>query len=440
MNSATIYGLLKRFVVLVVSRLAGALAIFAVNLLIARHAGLETLGSYAIFASLVSILTICLPVGFNSIATIFSTEYSTTQNTGMLKGFVQTALFYIAVATGSLLFVSIIAFYLVPDLLNSMDLGFCLGVIVAGCACALLNLNSAVKTGLNQQLSGLLPETLARPLLMLSGILIVFEFGSATGIFEIIWTAALSSWLALVVVLIINSRFAKNIIATPALFDLKRWKSASYPWMATSLLWDYMIDLILLLSSVLLGAAEIAILHICFRYRVLTGFGMRSIYTLLMPKITAHKFSGETDQMHRKLIFANAGAFIYSVCVMVGFLIFGEWLLSLFSSRISEGLPVLIIVSLTMVIRSVFGPAPIILAIHNLHYGTTIISFGGILIAITTIFVFHQNYGLIAVAAGYSLSNLFVSVSLWLYAMNRTGIDCSLFSVFKMHVNKTKLQ
>ncbi|MCF6320795.1 MAG: hypothetical protein L3J32_03395 [Rhizobiaceae bacterium] len=437
MKPAAIANYLNRFSVLVIGRLGGALAVFMVNILVVRYLGIEALGQFAIFVSLVSILTICLPIGFSSVASIFATEYTTKNQPGLLKGYLFTALKNLFLVSGLIaLFISVMG-YLVPQLLLGNSLIFAIIVLVTAIATSLLNLNSATMIGLKRQIAGLLPETLIRPLLMLSGTFVLLEIFNSVNLFAVMSIAALASWLAVVFVYFTDSKFRRSIVGTKMERDLPRWKKATYPWMATSLLWDYMIDIVLLVTAFVSGAAEVAILHICFRYRVLAGFGMRTIYTLLMPEITESKVNKNLTEVNRKLIQANIASIAYSIVVLAVFVVIGEWLLGLFSPEISQGWVILIIVSLTMLFRAIFGPAPLVLAIHNLHVVTAVISGFGLVIALGIILLFYQEFGLLAAAVGYSLANLFVSLVLWKYAKNKTGIDCSIFSILRPAQTKT---
>ena len=65
-----------RFGLLFCARIVGAASLFAVNLLIVRFLGIESLATYAIFVSLVSILAVVISTGFTAIAPIFVIEYS----------------------------------------------------------------------------------------------------------------------------------------------------------------------------------------------------------------------------------------------------------------------------------------------------------------------------------------------------------------------------
>ncbi len=424
-NSNPLPGYLRRFVSIFAGRMLGALLVFAINLLIARNMGPKALGTYAIFVALVAILTICLSLGFNSIASVFAAEYKSRNHEGFLKGYIRTALEYIFMTAGLLLVILLVSWGFSPRFLPRAEPLFGILVIITALGTAILNRNSTINVGLGRQVAGLLPETLFRPLLISLALLLLID-----GLPNIYWVMALSAiatWACVLFVFFYSWQHFRAFSHVEARYEKKRWKNAAWPWLATSLLWDYMIDLILILTSILAGAIEIAILHVSFRYRVLAGFGMRTIYLLMLPEIAASGATGDKKQMLKKIARANHASLAYSLAVFLAFAIFGEWLLALFSSQFTTGLPVLLIISLTMLIRAVFGPASLVLAVNNLHLATAAISLFGLLLATMIIILFHGQFGLLAVATAYSLSNFMVSLLLWIYARNKTGINCSIF-------------
>ncbi len=426
LNPAILWNYFHRFLGVMAGRVGGALAIFGVNILIARNLGAEALGTYAIFVALVAILALCLSIGFNSTASVFTAEYKATGNKSLLKGYIQTSLKYTFFSNAFLLIALLATWVFAPQMLTDKNLIFAFLVIITALGAAILNLNSAISVGLGRQVTGLLPETLIRPLLI--GMALFLIINRLSDVYWVMALSAVATWLALVMAYFSVAKRISGYNKISPQYDLNRWKKASRPWLATSLLWDYMIDLVLILTSLMAGAVEIAILHVSFRYRVLAGFGMRTIYLLLMPEISKSSIDGDKQKLHQKIAQANWASLIYSLATILLFAVFGNWLLALFSSEFTIGLPVMIIISLTMLIRAIFGPAALVLAVNNLHLATALISLLGLFVTMAIIIVFFAQFSLLAVAVAYSASNLMVSIMLWRHAKNKTGIDCSIFA------------
>ncbi len=426
LNPAILWNYFHRFLGVMAGRVGGALAIFGVNILIARNLGAEALGTYAIFVALVAILALCLSIGFNSTASVFAAEYKTSGKKSLLKGYIQTSLKYTFFSSAFLLIALLATWVFAPQMLTDKNLIFAFLVIITALGAAILNLNSAISVGLGRQVTGLLPETLIRPLLI--GMALFLIINRLSDVYWVMALSAVATWLALVMAYFSVAKRISGYNKISPQYDLNRWKKASRPWLATSLLWDYMIDLVLITTSLMAGAVEIAILHVSFRYRVLAGFGMRTIYLLLMPEISKSSIDGDKQKLHQKIAQANWASLIYSLATILLFAVFGNWLLALFSSEFTIGLPVMIIISLTMLIRAIFGPAALVLAVNNLHLATALISLLGLFVTMAIIIVFFAQFSLLAVAVAYSASNLMVSIMLWRHAKNKTGIDCSIFA------------
>ncbi len=418
---------LIRFGLLLSARMAGAAALFAANLLIARYLGFEALATYAIFVALVSISAVLISSGHTAIAPVFIAEYSARNQPGLLRGFMRTAF-----ARGALL----LAFFLIGVLLIDWfggtlpvvtDLEMALAVVAAAAATAILGFNSAVLVGMKKQVAALIPETFVRPVLFMSLAGLFLATGLITKISEVLWLLTFCVWLTFGFMLFRDRKMHKAVSEVKQETDPKRWRRASLPWMGISLLWDFMVDLVLLMTSIFAGSVEIAILHICFRYRVLAGFGMRTIHTLLMPEITENAVSGDKDGVRRKLFQVNLASLGYSSAAMLCFAILGTWLLGIFSPDAVNAVPILLIVSATMVIRAIFGPAPLVLAIHNFHMTTLTVSAISMIAAMVFIGATFAHLGIMAAAIGYTGANLMISGTLWYLTKKKTGIDCSIF-------------
>lgn len=410
------------------ARIAGAVALFGVNLLIVRYLGLESLAAYAVFVSLVSILTVVISGGYTAIAPVFVAEYSKRKRPDLIKGFVRRAVKQGSLVLGVLCSISSLLVWLNFELPFVSDPAAVAAAIAAGGAAALLGFSSALLVGMKRQVAGQVPETFLRPTVFATLTGISLAAGYISQSLSIMWFYAVSAWLVFGYVWWRNRSTRQEYSEIDETHETKRWRRAAPSWMGISLLWDFMIDLMLLVTSILAGSIEIAILHVCFRYRVLAGFGMRTIHTLMMPEITEQTVVGKKKSVRRKLMQVNVASLAYSCLVMLGFTVLGPMLLELFSIQSAHALPVLLIVSATMLIRSIFGPAPLLLAIHNRHGTILAVSLITTILAFAFVFLTFSKFGILASAIGYTGANLLASMMLWYLAKIRTGFDCSIFA------------
>jgi O-antigen/teichoic acid export membrane protein len=188
-----------------------------------------------------------------------------------------------------------------------------------------------------------------------------------------------------------------------------------------------MIDLVMLATSLVAGSVELATLYVCFRYLALAGYGTRTIYNLFLPKIV--KFSNVNDifGLQRKIFLANGASLIYSATVLCVFALIGKWLVSLFSLEGDMAVMLLVGVSATMSVQSIFGPAALILATKQRHTVVMLVSLVGLACGLAFIWIMYSSIGIISAVIAYFGANAFISSYLWYYLKQNTGIDSSIF-------------
>ncbi len=428
----------KRFCLIFSARIAGAGALFAANLLIARELGFENLATYAVFVSFVSIGAVIVSSGFPAVAPIFVTEYSTLDKPGYIKGFARKALGQGAKLCFllSAIFICLWTLNLDTSLFARIDV--VIAIMIAIYATALLSLNGSVLVGMKKQVAGLLPETFIRPVIFLAFLTAFLWFGNSNEIDVVLWLITGSLLVTCGIVALRDRNIYKRITSEETCSENTRWKSAAYPWMGISLLWDFMIDLVILLVSIMASSIELAILHICFRYRVLAGFGMRTIHTLMMPEITQDCVKKDKQKLQSNILLLNSVSLVYSLAVLLAFALFGSYALAIFSPEAASSVPVLLLVTSTMIIRAAFGPGPLLLAIHGLHKYTLISSIIGLSLGGAFILTTYDTIGIISAAIGYTGANLIISASLWILAKRKTGIDTSIFGGISRRLKSSK--
>lgn len=421
-------GLLGRFSALFGGRLAGAVAMLATTLLIANFFGAAALAEFALYTSAVSILSVVLLIGFSQVGTLFAAEYAAKRQLGRLKGFIITSIAHIAAgaaivaAAGGLL----VAF--LPQAVSPERLPFFALTWLAAIATAGLYLVGSIMVGLKQQVRGLLPETLLRPVMLLVFVLLAAIAATVDDILTILMLHALTIWMSFGVALFLARGKLAELRALPAAFEPARWRRAAYPWMAISVSWDFMIDMLVLLTGLIAERTDVAVLYVCFRLRVLAGFGMRSIYLLMISSVAGSKAVGELQMMKWRLGEINLASIAYAVALMIVFAVAGTWLLGWFGEEMAVGYTALLVIASVMVSRAVFGPAPAVLAMHNLHMASAIIMVAGLGVATALVLVLYPLYGVLGVAIAYATANFLVMGILWRHAKAKTGVDCSIFA------------
>jgi O-antigen/teichoic acid export membrane protein len=198
--------------------------------------------------------------------------------------------------------------------------------------------------------------------------------------------------------------------------------------MAISALSDYFIELHLLLAGALAAPAQIAVLHVCFRLRMLAAFGLRALYALILPDIFASYERKDAAEFRSNIMRANCLALAYAFAVCLAVIPLGNWVLSLFGEAFENGRAVLLIVCSAMIARAVFGPAPAIMAMKGQHGSVIWILSAGTAVSLVLGLALFPRLGIEAIAIAYTVSYSLIAVAQWWWVKRRTGIDCSIFA------------
>lgn len=418
--------LFARLSVLTGGRLLGAFAAFLSSLLIARYLGGEVLGTFSVYMAVVAVLSVLAAGGFPAVATIFSAEYSAKNQDAHLRGFSQAGIRQ-AYFGGALCFLAAAAvlFFWGPTggvqfIWTALFIGF------ATVALALTNLKGALLVGLERQAEGLLPDTLVKPVAFFLFVAVSLLAGFSLGTTGLLAGFAASIAIAF---LVAAYRLRKSdFMSVAPQNDLPRWRKAAYPWIVTSLVWDLFIELHIIVAGFFVAPLEIAILHVVFRFRVLAGYGMRSLYVLLLPTIISAHATNDELEFRSQIWKLNLLSFVYSCGVILFFAVAGPYLLGLFGQEFVSGWVLLMVVLSTIFVRAIFGPAPAILSMKGHQKSSAMVMLGCLCLSLAGSVLLYPSLGLLGIALSYAVSNLVASVALWLCCKALTGIDCSLFS------------
>ncbi|MEM8539827.1 MAG: hypothetical protein AAGF25_02625 [Pseudomonadota bacterium] len=413
MKQADLSKLLKRFSSLFGARILGSILIFAVNLLIVRVWSEDVLGLFSILLAINAVLAQICSGGFTNIATMLTSKYVAMRKFGWLAGFQSHA--YTIRLAGALLSFPISLAYLFWSTdyrgITLIILGLALAVSIF--VSATLAFYSAVLVARDQQVRAIVPEVLLRPVLLLFAIIAVAALG---------WSVSADQLFILfgvvnIAVLLIIWRYMKISAAgneiVPDFSQRGQWNRAAPPWIVTSLVWDFFVELQILVAGFLALPAQVAILHICFRFRMLAGFGMRALYSLLLPDIYAKHAKGAdiTAAVRRVHLLGT----VYGLCVLLGFVIIGKPLLSLFGPSFTGHLDALLIVSSVVLVRGICGPTPALLAMYGSHLSSSIVMSFCLIGSVAAAPFAYSHWGITGLAGSYAAASIAGSVVLWIY-------------------------
>lgn len=415
------------------ARLAGAGLIFLVQALIARIWGAELLGEYLIVIAMVNLIAVVMPLGFHTVGTYFAAEYRARGERRQFIAFMTRSYGHVVAALLLLLVVG-------PPLLGIMGQGesvlaqHFIPVVLLAFATAMVYVNGALLVGLKRPFAGFFADTIFRPIIVIGAFLATMSFAvPATGFSTMLWAVA----LGYVVIALVHFGFVvtslQRIADTTAIrpMEAARWWRFALPWVLISLATDFFFDIDLLMLSHTLSREELAIFGVCTRLFSLISFGVAAVYAVTMPDMFESEAKADRAAFKRKVGDANVVASLISVVLFGGMAVVGPLLLMLFGPSFSGGAGPLAVLCLALVVRSVMGPASLVLSIHDRPYAS--LPFVGLGIGALAIgnWLLVPSLGMMGAALSAIIAITVWSVGLWWIALRTAHMDVSILQWFR---------
>lgn len=420
--------LLSQSTVIFGARLFGAGLTFLVQVAIARFIGAQALGEYILVMATVNIVAVVMPLGFEATGTYFAAEYRARGEGRQLRGFMVRAYLHIAI-TGALLLAFGYPVVLLFGQAGAAIAAHWLPAVVLAISTAMVFVSGAMLVGLKRPFAGFFAETLSRPLLAIAGFLIAMAmFNASNNVNTILWVLAVGYAVVAVIQLLMLLRTTNAIPleAEPRQGEVRRWWYFAVPWIALVVAGDFFFDIDLLLLAGHLPPEQLAIFGVCTRIFSLVAFGVGAVYAVTMADMFESEALKDRAGFHRKIGEANLVASGLSVALLAIVLLGSPLAFMLFGPEFSAGIVPLAILSVGLVVRSVFGPASVVLSIHNRPYTALPAVAASLATLIVANFALVPLWGLTGAALAALAAMTVWSGALWLTALKVAGVDVSI--------------
>lgn len=420
--------LLSQSTIIFAARLFGAGLTFLVQVAIARSLGSQALGEYILVMATVNIIAVVMPLGFEATGTYFAAEYRARNEGGLLRGFMARAYLHIAITGAVILLIGEPVASLFGEAGRAIATHWTPAAFLA-ISTAMVFVSGAMLVGLKRPFAGFFAETLFRPLLAIAGFALAIALTAGTaGINVILWVLAGGYALVALVQLGILVATARSIpvaspVATP---EVRRWWFFAVPWMALAVAGDFFFDIDLLLLAGHMPHEQLAVFGVCTRIFSLVAFGVGAVYAVTMPDMFESEALKDRAGFHRKVGESNLVASGLSLALLVAVLIGSPIIFMLFGPEFQNGVLPLTILCAGLVIRSVFGPASIVLSVHNRPYAALpaiAASLGALVVAN---YWLVPPFGLTGAAIAALVAMTVWSGAMWFTALRVAGVDVSI--------------
>ncbi len=186
----------------------------------------------------------------------------------------------------------------------------------------------------------------------------------------------------------------------------------------------------IILVGLLVAPAAAGIYFNAFRTAGLLTLFMFAIQLVVAPMVAQHFHAGEMRKAQAISALCAWAGFVFSLAVFVGFLLFGETILSLFGPGQEQGKTILVLLSIGLLVDAATGPSRIVLMMTG-HERAYVRIFGsivivGMLVQLAAIPLF----GLVGAAAVNMTARIAAQLAIAWFARRRIGLDTTLAGAF----------
>ncbi|RDE08453.1 lipopolysaccharide biosynthesis protein [Pelagibacterium lacus] len=413
-------------------RIFGAGFIFFVQAAISRVWGAGALGDFLLVIAATNIMAVIMPLGFQTVSTYFTAEYASRGEGVHLRRFVRRSYLHLFGVGAIVLVVGWPITFLMGEGGTHLR-ALWVPTALIGIASGMTYVSATTLVGLKRPMAGYLPDMLFRPVLTLAAFALVAVFVAGPDMALMLWVLAgfLLVLFALQTVTVHRAVSAVPVGDQWRKHEPRRWWRFATPWVLVTLASDYFFDINLILLADLLGRDELAIFGVSTRIFALASFGVVAVYALTLPNMFDAERDADRGAFGKRMGEANLVATALAGLLFVGVLVFGPYVLAIFGEEFAQGSLPVAILCLGLVVRAAFGPASLVLSMHDRPWASLPAVWLGLGALVVGNYLLVPPFGLMGAAVSAFVAISLWSVSLWLIALRRVNIDVSIFARFR---------
>lgn len=394
---------------LTLARVAGALAGFVTQIVLARTLHASALGVFYSVTSLAAVVGLMAAHGYPAIAPRFMSRYREQGKRGLIASFVararKDAAVYATVATLAVLALGI--FW------PSLSFEARLATIAAALsipANAALRLNGSLAVAIRRFALAYLPDTCIRPFVLLGGIALLIAAGvtltaaNVTALLTVVFVGlALIQYLLLRKDLPLGEGLAKAV--PPRL--VKIWRREATPLILVALFTYFFADVDILLVTPLLSSADTAIVGLCLKLALLVGFAVQVAHQVVVPDLADAHARKQHSAIRGVVLKALAFPLAATVVALVVVALWGETILSLFGPEFTGAKVPLLILLGCQLARAVFGPNVPLLTVIGAQRQNAALAVSALVVLALANLLLAPTYGVLGAALAVAIATLF---------------------------------
>jgi O-antigen/teichoic acid export membrane protein len=391
------------------ARVAGALAGFVTQVVLARTLQASALGVFYSVTSLAAVVGLIAAHGYPAIAPRFMSRYREQGKDGLIAAFVararKDAAVYVAIATAGVLAVALWW----PSLSLEARLATAAAALSIP-ANAALRLNGSLAAAIRRFALAYLPDTCFRPFVLLGGVVLLIAAGvtltasNVTLLLTVVFTGlALTQYLLL----------RKDVPVTegappPAPPRLVRiWRREATPLILVALFTYFFADVDILMVTPLLASADTAIVGLCLKLALLVGFAVQVAHQVVVPDLADAHARKDHSVIRDVVLKALAFPLAVTVAAIVMVALWGETILSLFGPEFTGAKLPLLILLVCQLARAVFGPNVPLLTVIGAQRQNAALAVAALVVLALSNLLLAPVYGVLGAALSVAVATVF---------------------------------
>lgn len=414
--------------IIFVARMFGAGLIFLTQAAITRLWGPQALGEYLLLIATTNIVSVVLPLGFETIGTYFAAEYRIKGEGRQLRGFMLRAYGHVLALSALIVIGGQYAVTLLGppgEVLLAHWWPLCMMTF----GNALVLVSSALLIGIKRPFAAFFIDSLFRTALIIGSLAIALLAVTTGDRFSLlVWLVACAYVIVGIGQTIYCLVFTRQVPLeeTPRKGEPRRWWRFALPWAIIILATDFFFDLDLIFLAGFMSKEELAVFGVCARIFMLVSFGVTAVYAITLPDIFESGVRDGQAEFQKKVGDTNLVAAGIAVVILVGLAVGGPFALMLFGPEFQVGALPLTVLGLGLLVRAIMGPAALALSMQDRPYTTLPAVAVGIATLVVMNLLLVPRMGVLGAAVAAMISQSAWAISMWLTALKAAKVDVSV--------------
>lgn len=420
-------------------RVGGAIAAFAISLILARNMAPAEMGRAMFLMSLAILLGSLASAGIEAGAVRFVAKYRHDVRLDKARGFIRLNRLIVWLF-GPLLCLAVVGVLWVQSINGQTTLDVALVVaLITAVVSGFLRVGAAHAMAFGKVIRSLAPSTFVRQICFLAVLAAYISVIGRPNALDVIAMFLLGNLMALAVQFVWNKRLTISIDGGDAdVSDWREWMQYGLLLAPTLLFVQYARDLTIIFAAWGLDPEDIAVLSVATALVAFIKFGVAAINQSITPKM-AKLIAADKSAELRELINTSNHMKVWPALLCFGLvMLFGEAVLGIFGEAFQGQRNILLILMLEPLALAFFGPAGQYISLSGRQRALLPIALIALAFMMISINVGAWYFGLTGAAFGVAVTWLAWSGYLAFYVRQRTGMGLTFVNTFADLIEKQK--